>query len=387
MEQRTMTKRVKNGLTMLLLFVSLFMLRGMVSAQHNKFNEPMNVKFRSRVLLDLGYTEAQGYEGRLYPMVSDLRLGVKVQQQCWAFKIDVGLAGSDISIKDLTFDYLMPQSTLTLGNAYEPFSMDMITSSVDMRFNTSASISQTIAGGRRMGLTYHVHPRSYYGAIGVYTENGIGKLFEPQGSSSGVAVTTRHAYRYRGYDGGLVQVGGACSFRTTDNAKRSMGISSTGFSSMTGLALVDATVDSARYVIKSCAEVLVMQGRVMVQGEYLRMEVMRDGGVGKYVAQGGYGQLSLLLGKSVYGYDNALAVPVRPGAGGVEIVGRVDYVDANYGMWRGGSCTDLSLGLNYFFHKHFAVKLNVNYTLLGGGGGMEEMGDFVTSVVRFQFCI
>lgn len=351
---------------------------------------PLEVKFRSRGLFDLGYTSEQS---RLYPSINDLRVGAKVSQQAWSFKMDIGLSGSKISIKDLLFSYNFGSSYITLGNAYEPFNMDMVTGSVDLRFNESASSSQSISNGRRFGVTYYMLPKNYFGAIGIYTDNSINDLFDSKTTSTAIALTTKHLYRRCNGNDKLFQIGGAFSFRTVDNNRDYtkagvVEISSVGSSNLTGGEIISAKIDHSLYNLKGNIELLSIFDRWMIQSELSATYIVRETDYVNYRAYGGYLQLSYLFGRSTYGYDYDLALPVRPGKGGLEVTARVDYVNANDKSSNifGGEHTDISLGVNYFFNKYFAAKLNVNYTFVADGASSVYRSNFLSSVLRLQYC-
>lgn len=331
----------------------------------------VDVKFRSRGLFDLGYTKINDGDFRLYPYIADLRLGAKVLHNEWYFKVDVGVSGSKISIKDLLFNYDFKNSSLMIGNGYEPFNVDMTTSSVDLSFNESASSAQALAiNGRRFGLTYYMRPKNYFGAIGIYTDNSINALFEPKTSSSAIAITTRHVYRRHKGDN-LFQVGGAVSLRSVDNSEKYaeagiVKLSSYGNSSLYSESIVSAKIENSNAVLKNNVEIISTINRWKIQAELTGMYVFRKSDFINYKAYGGYLQVSYLFGKSAYGYDSELALPAGPKKG-VEIAARLDYVNTNDEKCKiyGGEHTDFSLGVNYYINKWFAAKLNVNYTVAG----------------------
>lgn len=387
-------------ITMSLVFVSLISLSesyGQAAQQTTSVAaKDFSVKFRSRGIFDLGYVSNAPDSKRLYPYVSDLRVGFKAQYDRWSMRMDIGLSGTSVGVRDAIFTYdFSGGNSITFGNAFEPFSMDLIAASVDLRFNSSASVSQVIANGRRLGVTYYIRQGDYFGAVGLYTDNNFNDLFVPSKTSSAVALTTRQLYRSQNkLNGNLIQVGGAVSFRTIDdNANYAnagmVDIASYGVSYITGRNIIYAKIDNSKYNLKANIELLSMINRFMIQAEFQGMDVMRDNDAKDYYAYGGYVQLSYLLGKSAkYGYDAEVAVASRPSAKSFELSARVDYVNANDSkakVW-GGEHTDVSLGVNYFFNRNFAAKFNVNYTVVGDGYSKESQGkNFVSSFLRLQY--
>ena len=74
----------------------------------------------------------------------------------------------------------MKNCVVAVGNAYEPFSMDMLISTVDMRFNQSATSVLAFTNSRKLGATIHYYLPSLYLATGVYTHNDINKIGSSQ---------------------------------------------------------------------------------------------------------------------------------------------------------------------------------------------------------------
>lgn len=157
-----------------------------VSAQ-----ESLKIKFRSRALLDAmvsgyGKEDVQGYY-----RLEDFRVGFKAVYGYWEAKADIGLGGRKVAIKDLLLNYHFKNSVLSLGNAYEPFSLDMLISTADLRFHQSAASVLAFSDSRKLGVTYHFYTDSWYAATGIYTHNDINKIGEGQKNAF---VSTLRAY-------------------------------------------------------------------------------------------------------------------------------------------------------------------------------------------------
>ncbi len=361
----------------------------MVASTVTYAQEQASVKFRTRTLFDIGRSSLDKYDSRVYPYFSDLRLGTKVSMGSSSFKMDVGISGSKVSIKDMIFNFEMKDSYISVGNSYEPFSIDMITSSVDLRFNNSANSSQAISTGRTMGVTYYLYPGDYFGAIGVYSDNSVSDFFSPANTSSAIAVTTRQLYRkYR--DNNLLQFGGAFSYRTPNTDSnvepyRVISLAAEGNDGINEEAIIAASIDNVKSHFKTNIELLTVVNDFMAQAEFLHSNISRLDGYNSYRAYGGYIQLSYLFGKGSYGYDYQLAVPTRPTANSYELTTRVDYLNANSEESKiyGGELTSYSIGVNYFLTKSFAVKFNANYIQSHGNSGSNHF----TTLLRLQFVI
>ena len=90
-----------------------------------------------------------------YYRLEDFRVGFKATYRQYEMKADIGLGGNKVAIKDLLLNYHFKHGVLSLGNAYEPYSMDMLISTADMRFHQSAGSVLAFTDGRKLGLTYH----------------------------------------------------------------------------------------------------------------------------------------------------------------------------------------------------------------------------------------
>ena len=101
--------------------------------------DTLKVKFRSRALLDATATDYGKEDVQGYYRLEDFRVGFKVTYGRYELKADIGLGGGKVAVKDLLMNYHFKNGVLSVGNGYEPFSMDMLISTADMRFNQSAA--------------------------------------------------------------------------------------------------------------------------------------------------------------------------------------------------------------------------------------------------------
>ncbi len=352
--------------------------------------EKITTKFRTRVLFDLGYSNHEDAQERLYPYISDFRVGAKAAMGDLSFKIDFGISGSKLSIKDLLVNLKTKNGYFSIGNTFDAFSMDMVVSTVDLRFNNSANSSQALASGRTLGVTYYHIKQKYYGAFGVYSDNSINQFFTPQETSTAMAFTTRQLYR-KIDNNNVLQFGGAISVRSTDTddshtQKRVVVYEVDGNTSIPSSPLMSIAVSDATLNLKSNIEFLLISDKYMIQAECMRSELLRTGANKSYTAWGGYAQFSYQLGKlKGFGYDSDLAVPTRSIAGTFELVGRVDYLDADCEKSNllHGKLTDYAVGLNYNVSKSIALKFNTSYTVVHTN---TEKSHF-SAVLRAQFTI
>ena len=117
-------------------------------------DKPLTVKFRSRALLDAAVSGYGKENVQGYYRLEDFRVGFKATYRQYEMKADIGLGGNKVAIKDLLLNCHFKHGVLSLGNAYEPYSMDMLISTADMRFHQSAGSVLAFTDGRKLGLTY-----------------------------------------------------------------------------------------------------------------------------------------------------------------------------------------------------------------------------------------
>jgi phosphate-selective porin OprO and OprP len=232
--------------------------------------DSLKTKFRSRALLDAtvsgyGKEQAQGYYS-----LEDFRVGFKAVYGKYELKADIGLGGGKVAIKDLMLNYHLKNSVLALGNGYEPFSMDMLINTVDLRFHQSATSVLAFADSRKFGITYHYYNKHCYLATGVYTNNDINKLGGESHKNSFVS-TSRGVVRKIKDKGRLLHVGGAVSYRTSQvNVEESPigSVSSDGVTSMFPAALLEVDIPDMGSELKGVIEFLYTAPRFMIQSEY-----------------------------------------------------------------------------------------------------------------------
>lgn len=349
--------------------------------------DSLKVKFRSRALLDAtasgyGKDDVQGYF-----RLEDFRVGFKANYGKYELKADIGLGGGKVAVKDLQFNYHFKNSVLSVGNGYEPFSMDMLISTADMRFNQSASSVLAFTNSRKLGVTFHYYNDHCYLATGVYTNNDINHLGSDKKNS--LVSTSRAVWRKRkGHN--LLHVGGAFSFRTKDvNKDAPVGsLGSAGVTSMFGEDLLGAEIDHAGTELKGLVEVLYTSRKMLLQGEYFYDRMNRTGGLEAYRAHGGYVQGSWLLAGEGFEYDAMYGIPGRPVSDkAIELVARFNYAnlnDGNSGI-SGGVEKDLSLGVNFYLNKYIGFKLSGSYVWVGDHCGSFYDKDFFLAQARLQY--
>lgn len=330
--------------------------------------EPFRFKFRSRALLDAAVSGYGKEQVQGYYRLEDFRLGFKATYNNYEMKADIGLGSNNkVSIKDLLLNYHFKKGILSVGNTYDPYSMDMLISTADLRFHQSAGSALAFTDGRKVGVTYHLTMPACYWGTGLYTHNDINKLGDKQVNA--LVTTTRLVWRKR-WKQHLLHVGGAFSFRsqpvnTPEPPRKS--VTNVGVTSMFASPLMQADVDHLGTELKGVFEMLYTSPRFMVQGEYFLNRLNRTSG-GTYRPQGGYVQAGFLAKGSGFDYDNAYALAGRPSSKqAIEIVARYNFTNLNdrRASVFGGSESDWSLGVNFYLNEYLAFKVNGSYVHVG----------------------
>ena len=376
-------KEIKPGLTSsFLLLLLLLAVRG--TAQN--VPDAISYKITGRMLMDGGvYLKNPGHFGNGTEF-NDLRIGVKAGYKDWTMKLEIGYAGNKAAVKDAFADYSYKKHSIRIGQFYEPFSLDMLCSTFDLRFHQSPGAVLALTNGRRIGVAYSYRTRHYYWCGGFFTDNDLGNL---KNVSQGYAVDGRFVYRPVYEKNRLVHIGAAVIRRTPDNRRPEDGnvktftYESPGVSTIDNRALLRADADHATAQLKIGTELLVYYHKFLLQSEYIRARVKREEGFEDYTAQGAYLQCAWLLSGKRYLYDEESACPGRPEGKSLELCARFNYLTLNDAGITGGTQKDLSVGLNYYINKHVAVKLNYSYFI--SGAEVRETGNFSVLQGRFQF--
>lgn len=356
-----------------------------------KSDDSLEVKFRSRALMDAAVSGYGKESPQGYYRLEDFRMGFKAVYGRYEMKADVGLGGGKVKVKDLLLNCHLGNSIVSLGNGYEPYSMDMLISTGDMRFSQSAASVLAFADSRKLGATYHYHTPGVYLAIGLYTHNDINNIGENQ--TNAFVSTSRAVWRRRGRDERLLHLGGAFSFRTREaNTEKSPVriVESYGVTSMFSTPMLKAEVENMGTELKGSIEALYMAPRWMIQAEYYLNRLNRTDGGGAYRPHGGYVQGSVLLKGRGFAYDYGYAVPGRPvSASAIELTARFNRTDMNdsqAGIY-GGEEKDISLGVNVYLNRYLGVKLNGSYVWTGRHCDRFYDKDFFLVQMRVQYVL
>lgn len=77
---------------------------------------------------------------------------MKATYRNWKMKLEMGYAGNKAAIKDAFTTYSYKNHSIQVGQFYEPFGLDMLCSTFDLRFNQSPGVVLALTNSRRMGV-------------------------------------------------------------------------------------------------------------------------------------------------------------------------------------------------------------------------------------------
>lgn len=91
-------------------------------------------------------------------------------------KLEIGYTGNKATIKDAFAKYTYKNHSIQVGQFYEPFSLEMMCSTFDIRFNQSPGAVLALTNGRRMGITYSYRNKRHYMSGGAFMDNEVNNL-------------------------------------------------------------------------------------------------------------------------------------------------------------------------------------------------------------------
>lgn len=189
----------------------LAVVTSLTATAQETLSDKLQYKVTGRMLMDGGvYLRNDNHFGNGTEF-NDLRVGMRATYQRWDMKVEIGYVGSKVSIKDAFATYTSGKHIIQVGQFYEPFTMDMLCSTFDLRFHQSPGSVLAMTNSRRLGVAYTYNATHYYACGGLFTDNDISNL---KNTSQGYAVDGRFVYRPVNEAGKLLHLGIAAIYRT-----------------------------------------------------------------------------------------------------------------------------------------------------------------------------
>jgi phosphate-selective porin OprO and OprP len=305
----------------------------------------------------------------------------------WQAEIDFDISEAVLDMRDAFIQYNSPDINLSVkaGNFKEPFGMEELNSSRLLTLMERSAISNALALGRRVGIAasyYTDYGQATVGVFGHETGTKIDKGTRDEGYSTNARLT----FAPINHHGSNIHLGTAASFKTPD-AVPDLAANTIEIKARTETDVFDpkllhtGDISDVNYFTRISGELLVVQGPLYLQAEYLGAKVVRWYGKAPVRLGGAYATLAwLITGESrQYFVDEGEIGPIdRPNNswGALELAARYSICDLNdtdAGV-HGGKSNILMLGVNYYPNP--SIKLMLNY-------GKVALDQFATSKGKF----
>lgn len=212
--------------------------------------------------------------------------------------------------------------------------------------------------GRRLGVDW-----TYEKLKGWYFNAALMSGGDLQGLNDGRTLAARVVHNPIQTDANLLHLGLAASNEKRDDDSARARVRPEAF--LTDVRLVDSgALGNVESIGRRGLEAIWQHGPLLLQGEYLRMDIEREGRP-DYGADGYYISAAWVLTGEKRGYKSAAFGNVKPKSahGAVELAARYSHVDLNNrDASLGGRQSDWTFGVNWYLGQHF--KLQVNYVLV-----------------------
>lgn len=351
-------------------------------------NSDFEWRLIGRVLFDGGVFFSDKTELGNGVAVNDLRLGGTVRfLENWNVKLELGYAASKVSLKDVYIDYSVGNHSIKLGHYYEPFGNARV-GTTNYRLMTVAGVDKALGDRRKLGLSYSYNMKYFNFMGGVFSD---GDVDNAKGLNEGYAVAAKFIGRPLMEDKKLLHIGVAPRFSQHDkdenrNITFSAGAPTDLLTKEAG-TFVKAEVSDMINQWKLDLELIALYNKWYLQGQYLLAHVNRFGAP-DYNGKGWYVQAGYMILGEKHNYDATCGMIVNPAPKSLELVCRYNKINLNdreAGIL-GGKMEDVTVGMNYFFNKYIAAKLNYARVMVGKDAprGAEDF-DLIQARVQFSF--
>jgi len=308
-------------------------------------------------------------------VVPDIRLGLKAKYKAFDMKVDVGFANNKVSAKDIFLQYNLSKSSyIRSGHFAEPYGIDHMESSGNIKFMTANATSNAFSPGRKLGIEYIGWNKYVWVGAGIFGDGDA--MNNSVEGDDGYAVTGRLAFTPAKETGKIFHVGLAGSYRKADangydseghQRPKVIGYGSSLLTNVEKRKFLNASISDADYQAKYAVELIGAYGPVHLQAEYFHSNVERKNDLTAYKASGAYAQMGFLALGGNYTYSSSWARMGFPTPGSLEFAVRYNYTDLNNdgsGIM-GGRMSDISVAANYYLNKYVMFRLNYSNVKLG----------------------
>lgn len=317
----------------------------------------------------------------------------------FAYRAQFDFAQNAVNYEDVVLEYSPKGSplTFTVGNFYPFSSLDNMTSNRFVSVVERSQLNDAFNNGRRIGaaLTYANKAQDFRIQAGVFSNDAINPNFDNNGYQGSARVVYSPQML-----GGQLHFGASFQHRQFKSAAFGQQYRARPFTQITDQRFVDTAAIAAKRDDIIGVELLGIFGPLHVQGEaqYLKVDGLRATDILNpgQVALGtryplnpafysAYGELGYWLTGETRGYKNGkidrtkILHPVTSGgSGGLQLVGRIDYLDltdrvtnvttpTSDGLLNGGTQTGYLAAINYWPIDYVRVTLQYIHAEIKGG--------------------
>ena len=251
------------------------------------------------------------------------------------------------------FDHAGLDHSLQLGQFKQPNSLEELTSTRANDFISKATVTNTYAIARRVGLGYGLRGENWSLDASVFGDELTSGLAEGEGFAARATWAPIHGEQ-RNLHLGINHA----SHRLAADTLR---LRARPNADLADLRLVDTgNLPASDRLASTGLEAMWSDGPLKLQGEYYLARGQRQSGA-DMDSHGGYASVVYNLGGHAWGYSGS--GPSAPKAGGIanglwQLGLRWDALDLDDGQVRGGNMQALTLGVNYAVGAHARFALN-----------------------------
>lgn len=331
-------------------------------------NDQFTLKLIGRTNLDAGtYFNRTGSD---HPdngiAVNDTRLGVTGKfLDKWEYKIEICFDKKAISFRDVFVKYnFNSKHHLQAGNVFMPFGMKPL--GLAYKFIDDATVDNTFCQSRKLGFVYLLTTDRFNFTGGVYSDGNIDNSNAQ--FDQGITAAAKAVVRPVINETTVLHFGVAPMYTNSPNVASFSGVvpetfTTQGRTLFSGPKFGKANIDAdgnitytGTHYSRYEAEMIFIHKKFLLETHFQGSSYeMNDD---RYHVGGFLAQTSFLLIGEQQNYNKATGLCQNASPRNLELLARYDYLD----LHDGGNQSDLTIGLNYFFSKHFNMKLNYGVT-------------------------
>lgn len=326
-------------------------------------NDQFSLKLIGRTNLDAG-TYFNRTDDSDHPnnaiAVNDTRLGVSGKfLEKWDYKIEICFQKEKISFRDVFVKYNFNKNHhIQAGNFFMPFGLKPL--GLAYKFISNSTIDDAFTPARKMGIAYLLTTDPFNFTGGVFS-NGDIDLGSGQ-TDAGLDLAAKAIYRPIINETTVLHFGVAAMYTNSEyvkDKKRRPAIKGSVPETFLGMSMYNNEIlNDAHHYSTYEAELIFIHGKFLLESHFQGSGHEPAGTSDRYHMGGFLAQTSFLLIGEQQNYNKVTGLCQNASPRNLELLARYDYLD----LHDAGNQSDLTIGLNYFFSKHFNMKLNYGVT-------------------------